>query len=162
MSKTHWKKAQNTPYLGSQDLPDYKDITLTIDRVVSQVSHGLKENNTFNTAYFKEKKYKPMLINSTNAKVLRDLASSPYIEEWADLKITIYVDQVKAFGELHDALRIRKITKQSQSSKPVLNEQSEKWSLAKEKVQGGMTYESLTKHYQITKEDYNKLQDKTV
>ena len=40
--KTHFKKALNTPYMGSQDLPDYKDKNFTIDTVVAQMSNGLK------------------------------------------------------------------------------------------------------------------------
>lgn len=43
------------------------------------------------------------------------------------------------------------------ADKPILNEQSPKWATAKDRVAGGMTFEQLSKHYEITKEDFTKL-----
>lgn len=154
--KTHWKKAFDSPYLGSWDLEDYKDMTLTIDRVIIEQTQGLKENSKMNVCYFKEKGYKAMLLNSTNSKMIKKLANSPYIEDWANTRITLFVQQnIKAFGELHDALRIRPIT--TEIKKPTLNPKSEKWELAKSKVKEGMTFEQISKHYTITEANFKLL-----
>ena len=50
---------------------------------------------------------KPMILNATNNKTLAKLFKTPYIEQWYGRKIQIYVEKVKAFGEVWDALRIR-------------------------------------------------------
>ena len=155
--KTHWKQAFDSPYLGSWDLPDYKDLTLTIDKVVNENSQGLKENSKFNIAYFKEKGFKPMLLNATNSKSVKHLARSPYIEDWAGTRITLYVESVRAFGENHDALRIRKVT--AQKVKPTLDENHPKWDEIKEKVKAGLTIEQIKKHYNIKQEVFNKLSE---
>ncbi len=154
--KTHWKQAFDSPYLGSWDLPEYKDLTLTIDKVVNEMSKGLKENGMFNIIHFKEKGYKPMLLNATNSKTIKNLARSPYIEDWAGVEITLYVEQVRAFGEQHDALRIRPVT--AKKTKPTLGESHPKWNDIKAKVAEGVTIETIRKHYTITDETFKLLQ----
>lgn len=158
MSKTHFKKAFNSPYLGSQDFPDYKDITLTIDQVLSQDSEGLKENSTFNIVHFKQK-VKPMLLNATNSKTIKNLTGSPYIEDWSNTRITIFVQTgVRAFGGVHDALRIRPVT--AAAVKPTMNPEHSKWEETKGKVLGGkVTVETIRKHYIITDEDFKLLNE---
>ena len=72
--------------------------------------------------YFSEKDIKPMIVNATNAKTIQKLFKSPYIEDWAGRKIEIYVEKVKAFGELVEALRIKPtipVVNVPQSDKPI-------------------------------------------
>ena len=126
--KTHFKKALNTPYMGSQDLPDYKDKNFTID----------------------------MLLNSTNCKVLSRLTGSPYIEDWTGVEFTVGVEKVKAFGELHDALRIRPVT--AASKKPTLNPKSKNWAKITDKVLNeGLSIDSIREHYIISQEDFDQI-----
>lgn len=156
MKKTHWKKAFDSPYIGSWDLEDYKDLTLTISKVIVETTKGLKENSVMNVCYFKEVGYKAMLLNSTNSKMIKSLAKSPYLEDWNGVRITLFVQQgVKAFGELHDALRIRPVT--TEIKKPILTPKSDKWELAKSKVKDGMTYDKISKHYEITEANFKLL-----
>jgi hypothetical protein len=107
-TKTHWKKAFNSEYIGSSDLEDYKDIVLTIKEVRLEQTKGTKEKEMKNIAYFVEK-MKPMILNATNCKAVRKLAGgSNFINDWNNIRVTIYVERnVKAFGEVTDALRIR-------------------------------------------------------
>ena len=56
--------------------------------------------------YWRERE-KPMILNSTNAKMIQKLLKTPYIEEWSGHRIQIGVEMVKAFGEIVDALRVR-------------------------------------------------------
>ena len=154
--KTHWKIAFDSPYLGSWDLDDYQDLNLIIKEVKKETTEGLKQNETKNVCYFENANYKPMLLNAGNSKLIKKLSNSPYIEDWKGVEITLYVKEVKAFGELHDALRIRSVTKIIK--KPVLDEKSPKWETAKAKVKEGMSYDAICKHYEITKANYKKLQ----
>lgn len=152
MNKTHWKTAFDSPYLGSWDLDDYKDLTLTLKAVKVEVTHGLKDNSKKTIGYF-EGNHKPMILNSTNCKVIRRVANSPYHEDWIGSRITLYVQEVKAFGELHDALRVRKVT----ASKPILEPGHVNWEKAKEKQP---TIETLRKHYNISDANYKLLKTK--
>lgn len=104
---THWKKLTNPDYLGAYSLEDGKDIVLTIERVQVETvtgSEGKKEECM--VCHWAERE-KPMILNSTNAKMIQKLLKTPYIEEWSGHKIQIGVEMVKAFGEIVDALRVR-------------------------------------------------------
>lgn len=107
--QTHWKKLTNPDYLGAYALEPGQDIIATIKSVgIEKVigSDGKKEDCT--VMHFAEPQYKPMILNVTNAKMLEKLFKTPYIEEWSGRKIQIGVESVKAFGDVVDALRIRK------------------------------------------------------
>src|SRR3546814_10041496 len=72
-----------------------------------------KTKDTFNTAYFAEKfirpgeKLKPMILNATNSKTMAKLTGSPYIEDWGDTRITVYVERGIKFGrDTVDGLRV--------------------------------------------------------
>ena len=105
---THWKQLINMDYIGAYALPDGKDLTLTIDHVV-------KENVTGNNGkkemcmvlYFKEKDYKPMILNRTNAKSITALVGSPYVEKWQGQRITLYATTTRLGGDTVECLRIR-------------------------------------------------------
>lgn len=108
MALTHWKKLSNPNYLGAYSIEDNKDLILTIS-VVRQEEvigpDGKKEECI--VCYFSDSE-KPMILNSTNAKMIQKLLGTPYIEQWAGHKVQIGVEKVKAFGDVVEALRIRK------------------------------------------------------
>lgn len=107
-TKTHWKKLQNPDYLGSYALEPGQDIIATIKTVnVEKVTgpDGKKEDCT--VLHFVEPNIKPMILNATNAKTITKIYKTPYIEDWANRAIQIYVDEVMAFGSRVEALRIR-------------------------------------------------------
>lgn len=107
MSKTHWKKLANPDYIGAYALDPGKDLILTIKSVAEENvigADGKKEDCI--VMRFREN-VKPMIVNATNAKTIQKIYHTPYIEDWAGCKIQLYVAQVKAFGEVVDALRIR-------------------------------------------------------
>lgn len=104
---THWKKLTNPDYLGAYAI-ETDDIIATIKVVKNELvtgPDGKKEECT--VAYFEENGIKPMILNATNCKTISKLYKTPYIEEWAGRKIAIYKEEVRAFGELVEALRIR-------------------------------------------------------
>jgi hypothetical protein len=108
MSKTHWKKLNNPNYLGAYSLEEGADLIATIksarqEEVVG--ADGKREDRL--VVRFAEKDLKPMIVNATNAKTIEKLYKTPYVEDWVGKRIQIYSAQVKAFGQLVDALRIR-------------------------------------------------------
>lgn len=105
--KTHWRKLMNLDYLGAYALDPGKDMILTIRNVKKEVVTGPEGKKEECIVMYFVEGVKPMIVNSTNAKTIQKLYRSPYIEEWAGRKVQIYVDNVKAFGEVVEALRIR-------------------------------------------------------
>jgi hypothetical protein len=88
-------------------------ITLTIAAVTQEVDKTKKSKDVFNTAYFVEKfirpgeKLKPMILNATNSKTVAKLTGSPFIEDWAGARITVYVEHGIKFGrDTVDGLRV--------------------------------------------------------
>lgn len=110
-SKTHYRKAFDSPYLSSADIVE--PTTLTVRCVTLEKDKTKKSKEQFNTAYFVEKEIrpgeplKPMILNATNSKTMKSLTGSAFIDDWNDVRITVYVDKNVRFGnESVEGLRI--------------------------------------------------------
>lgn len=154
-TKTHWKKLQHPDYIGAYELMDgtpNKELTVTITKVAREQitgADGKKEECT--VCYLHGQK--PMILNSTNQKVMQKLFDSPYIEDWAGKKMTLYVARVKAFGDTVDALRVRPTAPKL----PELTPTHEKWQGAMTALKAGnTTIEAIRKNY-ILSQDNEKL-----
>lgn len=109
--KTHYRKAFDSPYLSSADIVE--PTVLTVARVTLESDRTKKTKDQFNTAHFVEKelrpgeKLKPMILNATNSKTMAALAGSKFIDDWQNIRITVYVDGNVRFGkETVEGLRI--------------------------------------------------------
>lgn len=109
--KTHYRKAFDSPYLSSADLVE--PTTLTVKRVTLEKDRTKKTKELFNTAHFAEKEIrpgeplKPMILNATNSKTMKNLTGSAFIEDWNDVRVTVYVEHGIKFGNsTTDGLRI--------------------------------------------------------
>jgi len=116
-NKTHYRKAFNSPYLSSADIVE--PVVLTIKHVTLAGDATKKTKDMFNTAHFVEseirkgEKLKPMILNATNSRTMKDLTGSAFIDDWAGCKVTIYVDNhVRMMGETVDGLRISPVPPQ--------------------------------------------------
>lgn len=133
--KTHYRKAFNSPYLSSADITE--PTVLTVQRVTLELDKTKKTKDLFNTAYFVEKEIrageplKPMILNAGNSKTLKALAGSAFIDDWTNIKITVYVDSSVRFGkDTVEGLRISKIA--PAATRRVITPQTETlWSNAK-------------------------------
>ena len=117
MSRTHFKALMNSEYLGAYSLEDGKDIVLTIDYIKVETvtgTDGKKED--LPVCHWKENQ-KGMILNSTNMKMIAKVLGSNYIEDWSGKQIQIGIEKVKAFGDLVEALRVRRYApKQKQAA----------------------------------------------
>lgn len=104
------KMGKNPNYLGAWDLDELpnREVTLTIGKIVDEkvVANGQGELCT--VCYWREPGYKPMIWNVTNKKTVAKLYHTKETEKLIGKAVVVGVDQVKAFGDIHDALRIRK------------------------------------------------------
>lgn len=110
-TKTHYRKAFDSPYLSSADIVE--TTVLTVKHVRLEPDKTKKTKDSFNTAYFVEQQIrsgeplKPMILNATNSKTMKKLTDSPFIDDWKNIKITVYVDSNVRFGkETMEGLRI--------------------------------------------------------
>jgi hypothetical protein len=105
--KTHWKKLKNPDYLGSYDFQPGEERTVTVRKVVVEsVKNTDGAAGDCTVVHFMEP-YKPFILNSTNGKTLTNLFDSPYIEDWPGKSFVLCVKNIKAFGEVVDALRVK-------------------------------------------------------
>lgn len=158
-NKTHWKKQFNYDYLGSYSLPDGKDVVLTIKETKKEmVTSGTGSKEECFICYFVEKYdwVKPMILNRTNCKAIEKVYSTPYIEEWAGKKIQIGIEQgIKAFGDVVDGLRVRKVMPKPREAMDVNHP---KFAEALEKVKAGTAkIEAIEKYYELTAEARKQL-----
>lgn len=109
---THWRQQSDMNYLGAWDIPNVngtaRDLVLTIKSVaVETVENPVNKTKEDKRVIHFVENYKPMIVNTTNAKNIAAAVGSPYVENWAGHKISIYSLHGKWFGEERDALRIR-------------------------------------------------------
>jgi hypothetical protein len=156
-TKTHWKKVFNSDYLGSCDLEDGKDLKAVIKSVSVKLVKGPdgKEQDR-NVAIFTDANLKPMILNATNCKLIKKFAKSVFINDWNNVPVQIYVkDDIKAFGEVTEGLRIRPA--QPAMNKPKLTPTSQAWPKAIEFLKGTGTMEQVKEKYDLSAKDEETL-----
>lgn len=92
------------PYIEGQNLVD-KMMTLTICKIQTEKMKDHKGRDAEKyVLYFRETK-KGLVLNKTNAKRIAILYGCQ-TGEWDGKQITLYAEEVKAFGEIHNAVRV--------------------------------------------------------
>ncbi len=105
---THWKKLNNPDYLGAYAFDRGEEKLATIKEVRRETITGAEGKKSEETVlYFTQPGLKPLILNSTNAKAIEKLFKTPYIEEWSGKSIALVVREVKAFGDIVDAVRVK-------------------------------------------------------
>lgn len=150
--KTHWKKAFNKDYLGAWDLDDNKDLIATISHIeVREIKSPNGEKEKRNVAIFKEK-IKPMILNVDSCKKIKAFTNSSYIDDWKNVSVQIYIkNNVKAFGEVTEGLRIREL--QPNIKKVELKPGMEAWRGAIDFIKQGNTIDRIENKYILSNPD---------
>jgi hypothetical protein len=152
--KTHYRSVFNSPYLSSQDITE--PTILTVSHVTQEIDKTKKTKDFFNTAYFKEKEIRkgedlhPMILNATNSRTMKNLTGSPFIEDWNNVPVMIYVDHSVRFGrDTVEGLRIS--TERPNLRKPELTPANVKaWSRALDVYAQTETFSEIEKHMEIS------------
>lgn len=156
--KTHYRKLANPDYIGAYELMTGDkpiELVVIIESVANVVVTGAN-NRQDECIVAKLKGHKPMILNATNCKTIAKLADSPYIEDWAGLKMTLFVAKVKAFGETMDALRIR----DKAPKLPELTPDHAKWNAAVEALKNkSTTIEAIKASFSLSAENEMKIQE---
>ena len=131
--KTHYRKAFDSPYLSSADLVE--PTTLTVKCVRLEVDRTKKTKDLFNTAHFVEKelrpgeKLKPMILNATNSKTMKGLTGSAFIDDWNNVRVTVYVDHNVRFGK--ESVEGLRISPKQQNRIAITPDNAQLWQRAK-------------------------------
>jgi hypothetical protein len=157
-TKTHFRKAFDSPYLSSADITE--PTTLTIARVTLEADRTKKTKDKFNTAWFSEKEIrpgeplKPMILNATNSKTLKSITGTPFIDDWTGVKVTVFVDQNVRFGkEIMEGLRIRK----PQTRATLTPSQTKPWENAKAAYRRDGSLEKVLARVDMSEEHQQQL-----
>lgn len=102
----HWKKTTNPSYIGSWDLPEGKDMVVTIEDVVLETITNAQGSEEKAVMRFKGG-VKPLILNKTNMASIAKALKTPYLDEWVGRNIQLYSDIVAAFGTTTEAIRVR-------------------------------------------------------
>ena len=150
MSGTNYRNVYKSDHLGVIDLEEMiesgSNLRFTIKEVRQEIGAKVAGSKIdANICYFEEN-VKPLVLNSTNAKVLKNLTKSAYIENWKGLLIELYIDSsVKMKGEVVGGVRIRPIL--LQKTLPIFAESN--FEKAKK---ANATIDVIKKHYSVTQE----------
>lgn len=102
-----FRKYMDKSFLGAWDVPDGSDLILTIDHAAQDDVQNDRGKEKKLTLHFKEREYKPMVCNTTNAKAISKAYGSTKVENWEGKKISIYKATISAFGQTTECLRVR-------------------------------------------------------
>lgn len=160
MEKTHYRKAFNSPYLSSADIVE--PTVFTTLKVVLEKDKTKKTTDLFNTVYWVEKEIrngeelKPMILNATNSRAMKELTGSPYIDDWGGVVVTVYVDSNVRFGrDTVEGLRIS-TEKPRMVRKEVLPNTIE-WRRAVERYKKDGNLHAVLKHVDISEDNQQRI-----
>lgn len=108
MELTHWKNLDNPDYIGAYAFQPGEEKCVTIRSVTREKVNGADGKSEMCTVVHFAENEKPMILNATNGKMIQKHAGSGYIERWAGVRILLHVENVKAFGDIVEAVRVMK------------------------------------------------------
>lgn len=162
--QTHYRKAFNSPYLSSADITE--PTKLTIKCVKLELDKSKKTKDSFNTVYFVEKEIrqgealKPMILNAGNSSIVKNFARSPFLEDWHDIPITVYVDPNVRFGrETVEGLRIS--SDQPEVKKKELQPGTTAWENAVVAYKRDGNFDKIEKRVFVSEENKTKIMKET-
>lgn len=134
-NKTHYRKVFKSDHLGVADLEDFleegKNLIFTIKYVRQEQGAKVAGRKIdANIAYFNEP-IKPLVLNATNSKTMRQLTGSCFVEDWQNVTVGLYIDtKAQLKGQTVGGVRIN--PNPVQQTKPQLTpENSAQWENAK-------------------------------
>ena len=109
MEGRHYKDYFKSSALNDSDFGGDKDTTVKIVSI-QEMTLQTKDGEKVYLCAALEGHDKPFRLNSTICKSIKKAFKSPILDDWIGKYIAVYVQRdLKAFGELHDVLRVRPV-----------------------------------------------------
>ena len=93
------------PYITGDSLVG-KEVPVTIRRVDQENVTGHGGEVERKVVLIFQESPKPLILNKTNAKTIAE-AYGPETDNWDGKKVILYSEKLKAFGEMHNATRVK-------------------------------------------------------
>lgn len=160
-AKTHYRKAFDSPYLSSADIVE--PTVLTVKFVSLEMDRTKKTKDLFNTAHFVERELrvgeplKPMILNATNSKTMKGLTNTPFIDDWRDVRITIYVDHNVRFGK--ESVEGLRISPHMPEKKALTPDNRKAWEAAKVAYKRDKSLDKVLARMAMSREHQEQLMD---
>ena len=154
-SKTHFRKVYKSNHLGQADIEEFTEAGTALNFTISHVKqeYGVSvagRKGDHNIAYFTEN-IKPMVLNATNAKVVRGFAGSSFVEDWVNIPVSLYVDpSVRMKGDVVGGVRIN--NRQPPAQKPFIEQNSDAWKRAIASYNQNGNLNAVKKHMTVPPE----------
>jgi len=159
--KTHYRKVFKSDHLGVADLEELQELGKALIFTIAFVNQemGAKvagKKIDANIAYFKEA-IKPLVLNATNSKVMKDLTNSSFVDDWKNITVQLYIDKdAKLMGERVGGVRVSPKRVQAQKQQ-VVPENVKVWTNAKKSYLETKSFENVLKRAEISKENQSKM-----
>ena len=174
-NKTHYRKVFKSDHLGVADLEDLMEsgknrLVFTVKEVKQYtLVQGVKNSGivvagkriSANIAFFKEP-IKPLVLNAGNSKIMKDFNNSPFVQDWSNTTIELYIENNVKFGrDTTSGVRIRK--KQPTLTMIELKPENKKdWDAAVNHLKGVGTIDSIKKKRSLSAINEQKLKDAAI
>jgi len=122
--KTHWLSSADKNYLGHWDLPENKDLILTVKsggfEEIKNPTNG--KTATKKVIHFMEKGAKPLICNQINSLAITLSTGKRYIEDTIGCKVSLFVGEYenRITKQTEDCVRVRRTKVNVQ--KPIFTE----------------------------------------
>jgi len=124
-TKTHWLQNPNKNYLGHWDLPEGRDIILTIKSAQwEEVKNPIINTSEAKRVIRFEEPVKPFICNETNSQSILRSTGTSYMEDCHGMKIKLFLSQVKVKGQSVDCLRVKELPQSELVTKTISEEQA--------------------------------------
>jgi len=153
----HWKRVFKSDHLSSGDIEE-KDLVLVIKEVKQEMCKLTSGEQLCNVAHFTDTKWKPMILNVGNSKIVKRFAgNNPDTDTWKNIPVSIYVNpNVRLGNDTVEGLRIRtvqpKFDKKGQVKKQELTPESKNWGAIIKWVQDGNDIQKVWEKYEVSEE----------
>lgn len=156
--KTHWLQNPNKNYLGHWDLPDGKDLILTIESAKwEEVKNPVKGTTEEKRVVRFKEDYKPLICNQINAENILMSTGVKYMEDSQGLQIQLYVGvhlDRRTKTDI-DCVRVR----ETKLTKPELNENMPAFKRVQDHLKGGGKISDVELKYSLTEAIKKKLNE---
>jgi hypothetical protein len=160
--KTHYRKVFKSDHLSVADLEDLTENKISLVFTISQVKQeiGAKvagKTGNFNIAYFDED-IKPLVLNATNSKIIKDLTGSNFVEDWRGIRVQLYIDpNAKFAGEVVGGVRISPYRQPKKIT--VTPDNKDIWERAKNSYKMNGNFDAILQHANISEENKSLIEE---
>lgn len=103
---TDYRTFFDKDYIGAWSLPEGKDVTVTITKVVGGQLTGVGGRKTRKPVIYMKGTEKGLALNATNSKTIAGMYGN-HVEEWAGKRVTLFKSTTTFGSEQMECVRIR-------------------------------------------------------